>query len=44
MSAPRDKIGYLSEIEIFQDLSPREIQEIDRITTISQVQKGKVFS
>ena len=43
MSAPRDKIGYLSEIEIFQDLSPREIQEIDRITTISQVQKGKVF-
>ncbi|MBK6430911.1 MAG: Crp/Fnr family transcriptional regulator [Anaerolineae bacterium] len=36
-------MGYLSEIEIFQDLSPREIQEIDRITTISQVQKGKVF-
>ncbi len=43
MPVPRDKIGYLSEIEIFQDLTPREIQEIDRITTISQVQKGKVF-
>ena len=43
MSVLCDKIGYLSEIEIFQDLSPREIQEIDRITTISQVQKGKVF-
>ncbi len=43
MSVPRDKIGYLSELEIFQGLSPREIQEIDRITTISQVQKGKVF-
>ncbi len=39
----RDKIGYLSDIEIFQDLSPREMQELDRITTISHVQKGKVF-
>jgi CRP-like cAMP-binding protein len=39
----RDKIGYLSDIEIFQDLSPREMQELDRITTMSNVQKGKVF-
>lgn len=39
----RDKIGYLSDIEIFQDLSPREMQDLDRITTMSNVQKGKVF-
>lgn len=42
-SGMRDKIGYLSDIEIFQDLSPREMQELDRITTMSNVQKGKVF-
>lgn len=39
----RTKLGYLSDIEIFQDLAPKEIEELDRITTISTVKKGKVF-
>lgn len=39
----KTKLGYLSDIELFQDLSPKEIEELDRITTISSVKKGKVF-
>ncbi|WP_343414009.1 Crp/Fnr family transcriptional regulator [Candidatus Amarolinea dominans] len=37
------KLAICQKSRSFKDLSPREIQEIDRITTISQVQKGKVF-
>ena len=43
METTHDKVGYLSEIEIFQDLTPREMQELDRVITLSHVQKGKVF-
>jgi len=39
----KNKQGFLSDIELFQDLSPREMEELDRITTISTVKKGKVF-
>lgn len=39
----KNKLGYLSDIELFQDLSPREMEELDRITTMSTVKKGKVF-
>ncbi|MCS6845901.1 MAG: Crp/Fnr family transcriptional regulator [Caldilineales bacterium] len=42
-SGPKTKLGYLSDLELFQDLSPKEIEELDRITTISSVKKGKVF-
>ena len=38
-----DKQAYLRDMEIFQDLSPREMEELDRITTVSSVEKGKVF-
>ncbi|MCS7220165.1 MAG: Crp/Fnr family transcriptional regulator [Anaerolineae bacterium] len=38
-----DKLAYLQEMEIFQDLSPKEMAELDRITTVSSVEKGKVF-
>lgn len=39
----RNKIGYLSDMELFQDLSSREMEELDRITTMSTVRRGKVF-
>lgn len=38
-----DKLAYLQEIEIFQDLTPREMAELDRITTVSAVERGRVF-
>lgn len=40
---PADKMRYLSEITVFQDLSPREMEELNRITTISAVPRGRVF-
>ena len=39
----KSKLGYLSDMELFQDLSTREMEELDRITTMSTVRKGKVF-
>ncbi len=38
-----DKMQHLSTMEIFQDLSEREREELDRITTMSTVRKSKVF-
>ncbi len=40
---PADKMRYLSELAVFQDLSPREMEELNRITTMSTVPKGRVF-
>ena len=40
---PTDKIGYLRTVDIFQDLSEAEIQEIDRATTISAARRGKIL-
>src|SRR4030042_1349812 len=37
------KAGYLSATDVFRDLSPREIDEIDRMTAMSTCQRGKVF-
>ncbi|MCP4169071.1 MAG: Crp/Fnr family transcriptional regulator [Chloroflexi bacterium] len=34
---------HLSTMELFQDLSEKEREELDRITTMSTVRKGKVF-
>ncbi|MCL4831292.1 MAG: Crp/Fnr family transcriptional regulator [Caldilineaceae bacterium] len=34
---------YLSELTVFQDLSAREMEDLNRITTMSTVQKGRVF-
>ena len=42
-SQPADKLRYLSEITVFQDLSPREMEELNRITTMSIVPRGRVF-
>lgn len=34
---------HLSELDVFQDLSMREMEELNRITTMSTVSKGRVF-
>jgi len=38
-----EKNRHLSTMELFQDLSEKEQEELDRITTMSTVRKGKVF-
>lgn len=40
---PADKMRYLSELTVFQDLSAREMEELNRIITISMVPRGRVF-
>jgi CRP-like cAMP-binding protein len=37
------KIDYLQTVDIFQDLSKSEMQEMDRTTTMSTCRKGKIF-
>jgi CRP/FNR family cyclic AMP-dependent transcriptional regulator len=37
------KIGYLKMVDIFQDLTEAEIEEIDRATTMSSCRRGKLF-
>jgi CRP/FNR family transcriptional regulator, cyclic AMP receptor protein len=39
----RDKIGYLSLMELFRDLSPAELQEIDRVTRMQTCPAGRVL-
>ena len=38
-----NKIGYLKMVDIFQDLTEAEIEEIDRATTMSSCRRGKIF-
>jgi CRP/FNR family cyclic AMP-dependent transcriptional regulator len=40
---PSDKFGYLKMVDIFQDLTEQEIEEIDRATTITTGRRGKIF-
>jgi CRP/FNR family cyclic AMP-dependent transcriptional regulator len=40
---PAEKMRYLSELTVFRDLTPREMEELNRITTMSTVPKGRVF-
>ena len=42
-SQPAEKMRYLSELTVFQDLTPREMEDLNRITTMSTVAKGRVF-
>lgn len=37
------KIGYLQMVDIFQDLTEAEIEEIDRATTMTSCRRGKIF-
>ncbi len=43
IAQPAEKMRYLSELTVFQDLSPREMEDLNRITTMSTVPKGRVF-
>lgn len=40
---PAEKMRHLSELDVFQDLTSREMEELNRITTMSTVSKGRVF-
>jgi CRP/FNR family cyclic AMP-dependent transcriptional regulator len=40
---PSDKFGYLKMVDIFQDLTEQEIEEIDRATTMTTGRRGKIF-
>ncbi len=43
VAQPVEKMRYLSELAVFQDLSPREMEDLNRITTLSTMPKGRVF-
>jgi len=38
-----DKFGYLQMMDVFQDLTEAEMEEIDRATTMSSCRKGKIL-
>jgi CRP-like cAMP-binding protein len=38
-----EKFGYLKMMDIFQDLTEEEIEEIDRATTLTTGRRGKIF-
>ena len=38
-----DKLGYLSGMDLFRDLSDRDRAELERMTTITNVPRGRVF-
>lgn len=38
-----EKLGYLSDVDLFRDLSDRDMAELDRMTTITNVARGRVF-
>ena len=40
---PSEKFGYLKMVDIFQDLTEEEIEEIDRATTMTTCRRGKIF-
>lgn len=42
-STLRPKIGYLSAMDLFRDLSPTEMAEIERATVMKTCEKGRVF-
>ncbi len=43
IAQPEEKMRYLSELTVFRDLSAREMEDLNRITTMSTVSKGRVF-
>ena len=38
-----EKMGYVSEVDLFRDLPERDRAEMDRITTVTSVPRGRVF-
>jgi CRP-like cAMP-binding protein len=43
MMSVDQKIHYLQQVDIFQDLSKAEMKEMDRTTTMSTCKRGKIF-
>lgn len=39
----QDKVGYLSSIHVFRDLTPDDLAMMDKQTTMSTCQAGKIF-
>jgi CRP-like cAMP-binding protein len=39
----QQKLRHLAEVTAFQTLSPREFAELDRMTTMTTVRKGRIF-
>jgi CRP-like cAMP-binding protein len=42
-STLRAKIGYLSAMDLFRDLTPAEMEEVDRATVMQTCRAGRVF-
>ncbi len=40
---PITKLGYLAETEVFHDLTPTEMTELDRMTSMTTCRRGRVF-
>ena len=40
---PESKVGYLSTIQVFRDLTPAELAMMDKQTTMSTCEAGKIF-
>jgi CRP-like cAMP-binding protein len=38
-----DKLDHLSDVDLFRDLSERDLAELERVTTITTVPRGRVF-
>ena len=38
-----EKITHLTTMELFQGLSEQDQEELDRMTTMTTVKKGKIF-
>jgi CRP/FNR family cyclic AMP-dependent transcriptional regulator len=38
-----DKVGYLHMVDIFQDLTEAEMEELDRVTTLTTARRGKIL-
>ncbi len=38
-----DKRDYLQDTDLFRDLSPRDIADLERVTTLTNVPRGRVF-
>jgi CRP/FNR family transcriptional regulator, cyclic AMP receptor protein len=38
-----EKLDHLSDLDLFRDLSDRDMAELDRVTTITSVPRGRVF-
>ncbi len=43
MSLPRNKIAYLQEIDIFQDLTDRELEDMNQSLTLTTTPAGRIF-